>query len=121
MQQRALATLTFLRAVGGVGNWFAPALTGRVFGFEHDRSRDLLNRLTGAREMAFAAGPALARGEARRQWLRLALACDTLDTAAVALMLRAGQATPAQAAGVAAFSVGCGALTALLLAGGSDG
>jgi hypothetical protein len=105
-----------LRGVGGVGSWFLPSATVRFFGFEHDPEDDFLNRLSGAREMAFAAGPVMARGEARRQWLRLALACDVLDTAATCMAVRGGHFNRAQGGGLAAFSVLCGALTVLVLA-----
>lgn len=111
-----LIALTLLRATGGVGSWFLPGTTTRVFGFEHDPTNDFLNRLSGAREMAFAAGPALAHGEARRLWLRLALACDVLDTLAAATATRRGHCTRSQGAGLAAFTVLCGLLTTALLA-----
>ena len=116
MTKRALQAVTVLRAIGGVGSWFLPATTVRFFGFEHDPEDDFLNRLSGAREMAFAAGPVLASGEARRQWLLLALACDILDTAAAWAAVRAGHFTGAQGAGLSAFTVLCGALTAVVLA-----
>ena len=116
MAGKALPTLTMLRAIGGVGNWFLPGTTARFFGFEHDPANDFLCRLTGAREMAFAAGPVMARDEAQRQWLRLALACDLLDTAAAWLAVRGGHYTRTQGSGLAAFTVLCGVLTGLLLA-----
>jgi hypothetical protein len=116
MTKRALQAVTVLRAIGGVGSWFLPGTTVRFFGFEHDPEDDFLNRLSGAREMAFAAGPVLARGGARRQWLRLALACDILDTAAAWAAVRDGHFTGAQGAGLSAFTVLCGALTAVVLA-----
>lgn len=116
MSKRALGTLTVLRAIGGVGSWFLPGTTVRFFGFEHDPEDDFLNRLSGAREMAFAAGPVMARDEARRQWLRLALACDILDTVATCVAVRGGHFTRAQGSGLAAFTILCGSLTALALA-----
>jgi hypothetical protein len=115
MSRRALHALMALRAIGGVGSWFLPGTTVRFFGFEHDPEHDFLHRLSGAREMAFAAGPVLARDEARRQWLRLALACDVLDTAAVWAAVGGGHFTRAQGSGLAAFTVLCAALTALAL------
>jgi hypothetical protein len=121
MERTALVILTALRAVGGVGSWFRPGLTVRFFGFEHDPSNDFLNRLSGAREMAFAAGPALARGAGRRQWLWLALACDTLDTGAVGLAVRAGHFSRSEGTGLAGFTLLCGALTSYLLAGNDPG
>jgi hypothetical protein len=114
--KRAFQALTTLRAIGGVGSWFFPGTTVRFFGFEHDPQEDFLNRLSGAREMAFAAGPAIARGDARRQWLELALACDLLDTVAAYIAVRRGHFTRTQGSGLAAFTVLCGALTAALLA-----
>jgi hypothetical protein len=116
MSKRALHALTVLRAIGGVGSWLLPNITVRFFGFEHDPDDDFLNRLSGAREMAFAAGPVMARDEARRQWLALALACDVLDTVAACIAVRGGQFTRAQGSGLAAFTVLCGVLTALVLA-----
>jgi hypothetical protein len=116
MGTRALHALTALRAIGGFGSWFLPGATVRVFGFEHDPEDDFLNRLSGAREMAFAAGPVMARDRARRQWLWLAVACDCLDTAAAWLAVRSGHFTRSQASGLAAFAVLCGALTAVVLA-----
>jgi hypothetical protein len=115
MGKKALQTLTVLRAIGGAGSWFLPGTTVRFFGFEHDPEDDFLNRLSGAREMAFAAGPMMARADARRQWLLLALACDTLDTAAAWTAVRGGHFTPAQGTGLAAFTVLCGALTVAVL------
>jgi hypothetical protein len=114
--KRALQALTALRALGGLGSWFLPATTVRFFGFEHDPRDDFLNRLSGAREMAFAAGPVISSRAARRPWLQLALACDLLDTLAVAVAVRGGHFTRAQGSGLAAFTVLCAALTALLLA-----
>jgi hypothetical protein len=114
--RRALQALTVLRGIGGVGSWFLPGTTVRFFGFEHDPEDDFLNRLSGAREMAFAAGPVIARGEAKRQWLRLALVCDLLDTVAACAAVRGGHFTRAQGSGLAAFTVLCGTLTALVLA-----
>jgi hypothetical protein len=116
MSGKVLQMLAVLRAIGGIGNWFFPGTTARFFGFEHDPDNDFLCRLTGAREMAFAAGPLIAHDEARRQWLRLALACDVLDTTAVWMAVRGGHHTRKQGSGLAAFTVLCGALTALLLA-----
>jgi hypothetical protein len=116
MSRNALHALTVLRAIGGVGSWFLPGTTVRLFGFEHDPEDDFLNRLSGAREMAFAAGPVMARGEARRQWLGLALACDTLDTAAAWVAVRDGHFTRAQGSSLAVFTVLCGALTVVALA-----
>ena len=113
---RALPALTLLRATGGIGSWFLPGTTARAFGFEHDPTHDFLNRLSGAREMAFAAGPVLAHGKARRLWLRLALACDILDTVAAAAATRGGHCTRSQGAGLATFTVLCGLLTTALLA-----
>jgi hypothetical protein len=116
MSRRALQAVTVLRAIGGVGSWFLPSTTVRFFGLEHDPDDDFLNRLSGAREMAFAVGPVIARDEARRQWLQLALACDVLDTAATCVAVRGGHFTRAQGSGLAAFTVLCGALTGLVLA-----
>lgn len=113
---RALTILTLLRAAGGVGSWLLPKTTVRVFGFEHDPANDFLNRLSGARELAFAAGPVLASGDARRLWLRLALACDVLDTAAAAIAVGNGHFTRVQGACLAGFTVPCGLLTTALLA-----
>jgi hypothetical protein len=115
MAKRALQALTALRAIGGVGSWFVPATTVRFFGFGHDPQDDFLNRLSGAREMAFAVGPVISSDDARRRWLQLALACDLLDTLAAYVAVRSGHFTRAQGSGLAAFTVLCGALTALLL------
>ena len=115
MARKALPALTALRAIGGVGSWFLPATTVRFFGFQHDPQDDYLNRLSGAREMAFAAGPVISRGDARRQWLQLALACDLLDTLATCIAVRAGHFTRSQGSGLATFTVLCGGLTALVL------
>ena len=116
MARKALRALTALRAMGGAGSWFLPAATVRFFGFEHDPQDDFLNRLSGAREMAFAVGPVISSDNARRRWLQLALACDLLDTLAAYAAVRSGHFTRAQGSGLAAFTVSCGALTALLLA-----
>jgi hypothetical protein len=115
MAGKALPVLTALRAIGGVGSWFLPATTVRFFGFQHDPQDDFLNRLSGAREMAFAAGPVITGGDARRRWLQLTLACDLLDTLAACLAVRGGHFTRAQGSGLAAFTVLCGALTAVVL------
>jgi hypothetical protein len=115
MARTALTALTALRAIGGIGSWLLPATTVRVFGFQHDPQDDFLNRLSGAREMAFAAGPVISHGDARRQWLQLALGCDLLDTLATCLAVRGGHFTRAQGSSLAAFTVLCGALTAVVL------
>jgi hypothetical protein len=116
---RSLPALTLLRTAGGIGSWLLPGTTARAFGFEHDPTHDFLNRLSGARETAFAVGPVLAHDDARRLWLRLGLACDILDTVAAAAAVRGGHCTRSQGAGLASFTVLCGLLTTTLLADGN--
>jgi hypothetical protein len=111
--------LAVYRGVAGVGIWVAPRITSRIFGF-NTRGEDTppyLGRLAGAREAAFALGPLLATGEARRLWLRLGFACDVLDTVAAGAGLRGGYFTGRQAAGTAAATGISMLLTAAVLAG----
>jgi hypothetical protein len=94
--------LVALRAFAGVGIWVAPGLTGRLFGFEPDRSLFYVGRLAGSRQVALAAGTALSDSDARRLWLRLGLGCDLLDTLAAAVAGVKGDSSPQQAAATAA-------------------
>lgn len=112
----ALRALTAYKALAGVGVWLAPGTTSRIFGFEHERERNFLMRLSEAREAALAAGAHAARGEARRLWLRLSLACDVLDVVAGAAAVRGAYFTRSQAAGLELFSGLSALLTVLALA-----
>lgn len=94
----------------GLAAFATPALTAKVMGLSQgaDPGRDHLARMFAAREIALGAGYLLARGPARRTWVRLGLAVDTLDVVAgmqarKSLPLRVAARTTVIAAGAAAL------------------
>ena len=87
-----VSAISGLRTGVGVGAWAAPNLSGRLFGLDPDSNPQAayLARLFGIRDVALAAGTMGSDGEARKQWLRLGLACDVADAAAAYLAGRNG-------------------------------
>ncbi len=112
-----LRTLAGIRVAVGAGAWLAPGLSGRLFGLTGaDAESAYLARLFGVRDVALAVGTVQAQGDARRDWLRLGVACDLADAGAALLGGRGGlgRATTTLTAGVALAAAGLGvrALTA---------
>ncbi|XVQ11863.1 hypothetical protein ACQP1W_04570 [Spirillospora sp. CA-255316] len=102
-------------ALGAVA-FAAPGLTARLVGGGKgtDGSRDLVTRMFAAREIAVGAGYLLSRGSDRKQWARLGLVVDTLDTVGG---LRSRKNLPLWVtAGVLAAAGGCTALGAAKVA-----
>jgi hypothetical protein len=89
---QAVTTLAGLRAPIGAGAWLMPRVAGRLFGLDvgGNPQAPYLARLFGIRDLALAAGAVQSRGEARRLWLRIGIACDAADAAAGLLAGRAG-------------------------------
>ena len=87
-----VSAISGLRTGVGVGAWAAPNLSGRLFGLDPDNNPQAayLARLFGVRDIALAAGAMGSAGDARKQWLRLGLACDVADAAAAYLAGRNG-------------------------------
>jgi hypothetical protein len=69
------------RAAVGVAAWVAPRLSGRILGLDGPSAGQarLVVRLFAVRDLALAAGLQLSRGEDRRLWLQLGIACDAAD------------------------------------------
>lgn len=82
--------LCTLRAPGCAA-FLAPAVGTRTFGIDGGAEETYLVRLFAARNVALAAGLLASRGEARRLWYQVGIACDVLDIAAGLLGFRAGK------------------------------
>lgn len=74
--------LSITRAGIGLGAWFAPDLTVRLFGLENERSQRFVGRLFGARELALAAGLAASPAPALRTVALVGAAVDAVDSVA---------------------------------------
>lgn len=73
-----------VRFACGAASWFAPKSTMRLLGMEPDRAPETIyvGRLFGTRDAVLGAGLLAARGEARRRWWLLGIACDVSDALA---------------------------------------
>ncbi len=79
------AARTFLgtaRALIGIGSWFAPDWTMRVFGIDPKRSDRFVGRLFGARELALAGGLLAAPPSALASVAAVGAAVDAVDAVA---------------------------------------
>jgi hypothetical protein len=76
--------LVLVRFVLGSASWLAPRGSLRLMGLDARTNPHAayVNRLFGARDAALGAGLLLTRGEARRLWWRIGIACDLLDATA---------------------------------------
>lgn len=79
-----------LRTVGAAA-FLAPKVGAKTFGVPADAEGTYLVRLFAARNVALTAGLLASRGEARRLWYQVGIACDALDVAAGLLGYRAGK------------------------------
>ena len=70
------------RALIGLGAWFAPDLTVRLFGMDPARSDRFVGRLFGAREMALAGALLAAPPSAVAPVAAVGAAVDTIDAVA---------------------------------------
>jgi hypothetical protein len=97
------------RAAVGVGGWLAPRLSGRLLGLDGPSAAQarLVVRLFAVRDLALAAGLQLSRGESRRLWLQLGIACDAADGVA-SLLAGAEQRSMLALTGPALLGVGLG-------------
>jgi hypothetical protein len=70
------------RVLLGAAAFVLPGLTVRVLGLGRgsDAGRDVVTRMFAAREIVLGAGYLLSRERQRRQWARLGLVVDGLDT-----------------------------------------
>ncbi len=118
----AVKAIAGLRLPIGLGAWAAPTLAGRLFGLDirGNPQSPYLARLFGVRDVALAAGVLSSAGEARRNWLRIGLACDVADAAAGVLGGRAGYLSPFTTALVTAPALLGAALGARALQGTGD-
>jgi hypothetical protein len=68
----------------GLASWVTPRVAGRLFGLDAKANPQspYLARLFGARDIALAFGVLSTKGQARRQWLIVGLACDGADALA---------------------------------------
>jgi hypothetical protein len=109
--------LATTRSAIGVSGWLMPITAGRLFGMDvsKDVSAALFLRLGGSRDFALAAGPLVA-GNANKQMLKIAAACDVGDLIAVAIARRRGKLSKFSTALFAAASLGCLALTGKAMA-----
>jgi hypothetical protein len=82
--------LCTLRAVGAAA-FLAPAVGARTFDIGGGAEGEYLVRLFAARNVALAAGLLASRGQARRLWYQVGIACDVLDIGAGLLGFRSGK------------------------------
>jgi hypothetical protein len=82
--------LCALRTVGAAA-FLAPAVGARSFDIGDGAAETYLVRLFAARNVALTAGLLASRGQARRLWYQVGIACDVLDIGAGLLGLRAGK------------------------------
>jgi hypothetical protein len=82
--------LSTLRAVGGAA-FLAPTVGTKTFGITDDAEGAYLVRLFAARNIAFAAGVLLSKGNSRRLWYQAGVICDALDVAAGLIGFREGK------------------------------
>jgi hypothetical protein len=89
----SLRALTAIRAAIGALTWLAPRLSARLFGISADANPQLpyIARLFAVRDLALAAGLQTSEGDARRQWVRIGIACDAADAVAGVLAGRRGE------------------------------
>ena len=92
----SLRALIAIRGAIGVLTWLAPRLASRLFGISADANPQLpyIARLFAVRDLALAAGLQASEGQARRQWVRIGIACDAADAAAGVLAGRRGELSP---------------------------
>jgi hypothetical protein len=110
--------LTVLRFVIGGSSWVAPRTAGRVFGLDVDANPQApyLGRLFGVRDAVLGVGLLSTRGDARRLWWQVGIACDVADLAAGLLAGRARELPRGATAMVSAAAATAAALgTAALL------
>lgn len=70
------------RALIGIGSWFAPDLTARLFGIDPARADRFVTRLFGARELALAGALMAAPASALVPVAAVGAAIDTVDSVA---------------------------------------
>jgi hypothetical protein len=89
----SLRALIAIRGAVGALTWLAPRLASRLFGISADANPQLpyVARLFASRDLALAAGLQASEGQARRQWVRIGIACDAADAAAGLLAGRRGE------------------------------
>jgi hypothetical protein len=106
-----IVSLAAMRIGIGALAWANPDLTAKLFGFgAPDGQARYTWRLFGVRDVVVGLGTVTARGDRRRTWATVGLACDVADGAAGAL--GRGDVKPLSAAamvGVPAAAVGFGA------------
>jgi hypothetical protein len=85
--------LVGVRFVFGTASWFAPKLTLRLLGMNPDTNPEAayVSRLFGMRDAALGAGLISTKGDARRLWWKIGIACDLADVAAGVVSARSGQ------------------------------
>jgi hypothetical protein len=113
----SLRALIAIRGAVGALTWLAPRLASRLFGISADANPQLpyVARLFAIRDLALAAGLQASEGQARRQWVRIGIACDAADAAAGVLAGRRGELSTLSTVLVTAPALaGIGLGTALL-------
>jgi hypothetical protein len=111
--------LAATRAAIGTAAWATPVLASRLFGVDirEDVGSVLYLRLGGTRDFALARATHALAGDARVTLLKIGVAVDLGDVAAVALARRNGEISKAGAALFIASSLSCAALGVAALAG----
>jgi hypothetical protein len=87
-----VTTLAVIRLAVGGGSWLAPKVAGGAFGLDAEANPQspYLARLFGVRDAALGVGLLTTTGEARKQWLKIGIACDAADLVAGVAGGRAG-------------------------------
>jgi hypothetical protein len=102
-----ITSLAITRLAVGGSAFFTPRLAGRAFGLdvEANPQAPYLARLFGVRDAALGIGILTSKGEARRQWLAIGVACDAADALAGVAAGREGYLPKATAAVVTATAL----------------
>lgn len=114
--------LSLGRIAVGVGAFFAPEPTARVFGLSPETNAHLpyMSRMFGAREIAVGALTLAASGEARRKLAAVGVAIDAADAANGVLELKSQRVPVRAGAMLAGVALGAVASGVLALVRGSD-
>jgi hypothetical protein len=119
VNEQVIQQLVAVRGAIGAGAWFAPRLSGRLFGLDPDANPQAayLGRLFGARDVALAFGLQTSAGAQRANWLRIGIACDLADAAAGVFAGRRGELNTRTTVLVTGTALVAAALGAIALTG----
>jgi hypothetical protein len=108
-----------LRIAIGAGAFFAPTITGKIFGLNTQDNTDavFLGRLFGVRDVALGVGQMSSNGESGALWWQLGVVCDLGDALAALLFMKAGGSKRAGVMAAATALTGAGMGMAVMNSG----